>query len=1482
MKFTPRLLGILALLCVSQLVHGQRIFWNEPNNNRIRFGGLTYTTLAAGTNLLSGPTLISNISLDPGYNLIFFTEGSGSTLYQANYNGSGAFERYIFGAMSEGTDIAYSQNAGGVYATIYFEAGGISFIPETTGASQSLNLGTKGNHVFTCITVDDGSERIFFYDLDDDAIGYSSFADDGVVDILSGYGEIVAMDYDDASNRLAFVNTSGQIYLCDGDGSNVDAVTDAANDVSSLVYYSGYNKIYFVSNERIWSVNPDGTGLTSMLTLTGTGVTDLGVEPDETLPTVTSRYPANGQTGITLGETFTLDFTEQIRKSADAAMGSQRWVRIIRTSDSEPMDTIDRDDPRLSFTGGTLTIAGAEYSGSNTDFHILIGNRVVEDMAGNNFVGFTLATQWAFTTGTIVDESKYYSRQSGDWDDLNTWSHVGHGAGDPPVTSLPGTGSDVEIGAGHTVTMTQNETVVGNSEGVVVQAGGTLDMQHFELHVWGDFRIEGTMINGGILSGIWTLSSATLPVFDGLSVGVGGFPDQIASLNCNVVSIAPVVFVDGGTLTTNGFEVCTAPSIPVTPVYSNIKSTSITLSWTSGGGDAFVVMRPAGTPAAQPAYESLYTASAAFGSGGTVGTGNYVVYIGTGNTVNLTGLSATTTYELDMYGFNTTIGGCYSLTNYQTGSFTTCSNIAAPTNPQNGQYCSGDTKQAVIVDDPGSGMTINWYDAATGGNLVPGNGTGGSGRGEVFIPTAASGTFYAETYDGTLGCSSATRTAVTLTMNPALVPGTATGTQSVCAGGDPTAITGGTATGGNGAYTYEWGETTTSGGPYMIVPGVTSANYDPPSGLTQTTYYIRLTRSGSCADKWGNEVTVTVTNPAAIVSPPPNRTVCGSIATGFGVTATGTALTYQWQVDNGSGFTNVNNGGVYSGALTANLAISNTAGLNGFKYQCIVYSSGACPVTTAFGTLTVNPLPAALDQTIQECETIAGSGTANLNLMDYDNLITGGVANSVVWYDDPSYTSAVSTPNNVSATDGRIYYPRVFGPNTCTDDATLTVDIITAPEVTPAPADKPICSGAATALTFTSVPAGATYAWTVTPNASITGASNGSGTNINQVLNNISATRQQMTYTIIPSLGGCDGPAFQQKVFVDPVPTIFNVTGGGIVCEGGAGVAIGLSGSQNGFTYTLLRDGSATGQTAAGTGAALSFPNNLLGGSYTITGTTAANCSAPMNGSATVTLSNGPVGTGTIGGPSQLCLGQEQTFTVTGVTGALTYQWQLPPGVEAVAPSTSASITVVITTEITGATIFATPSNDCGAGTPVQKAIASLPVPGATITGPTESILVNEPAQFGFFSNANISTVRWSFGDGQTSQDHEPTVTYVNAGDYNVDLEVTDVNGCTNTIRHPVTVLPEAALADFVIKNVVTANGDGMNDQLIIENIEQFPDNEVILIDRWGAEVFRTKNYDNSWEFKRGENYLPAGNYVCVLKSGGKTYSRTITVLKQN
>lgn len=105
-------------------------------------------------------------------------------------------------------------------------------------------------------------------------------------------------------------------------------------------------------------------------------------------------------------------------------------------------------------------------------------------------------------------------------------------------------------------------------------------------------------------------------------------------------------------------------------LFSNPTSVSFTATWTNGAGSNHLVMVRAGSAVnASPADGATYTASTTFGSGAEIGTGNYVVYNGTGNTVTITGLSPATTYHVSVFGFNGSAGTQnYKITTPATGS----------------------------------------------------------------------------------------------------------------------------------------------------------------------------------------------------------------------------------------------------------------------------------------------------------------------------------------------------------------------------------------------------------------------------------------------------------------------------------------------------------------------------------------------------------------------------------------------------------------------------------------------------------------------------------------------------------------------------------------------------------------------------------------------------------------------------------------------
>lgn len=115
---------------------------------------------------------------------------------------------------------------------------------------------------------------------------------------------------------------------------------------------------------------------------------------------------------------------------------------------------------------------------------------------------------------------------------------------------------------------------------------------------------------------------------------------------------------------------------------------------------------------------------------------------------------------------------------------------------------------------------------------------------------------------------------------------------------------------------------------------------------------------------------------------------------------------------------------------------------------------------------------------------------------------------------------------------------------------------------------------------------------------------------------------QAGSYTVIatnPASGCTRHMNGSRTITINPLPTLFNVTGGGGICAGSAGLPIGLSGSQTNVSYQLLLNGVSVGVPRNGTGAPFTFGAFTSPGTYTVMAMNAATgCMATMNGAAII------------------------------------------------------------------------------------------------------------------------------------------------------------------------------------------------------------------------------------------------------------------------
>lgn len=101
---------------------------------------------------------------------------------------------------------------------------------------------------------------------------------------------------------------------------------------------------------------------------------------------------------------------------------------------------------------------------------------------------------------------------------------------------------------------------------------------------------------------------------------------------------------------------------------TNNSNTSVTLNWKSGNGNRRIVLVRAGSAITGLPLDTFhYNASSNIASAPQLGSGNFVVYNGTGSSVTITNLTQSTNYYYAVIEYN----GWYTTTNYQTTGYLT-------------------------------------------------------------------------------------------------------------------------------------------------------------------------------------------------------------------------------------------------------------------------------------------------------------------------------------------------------------------------------------------------------------------------------------------------------------------------------------------------------------------------------------------------------------------------------------------------------------------------------------------------------------------------------------------------------------------------------------------------------------------------------------------------------------------------------------------
>jgi gliding motility-associated-like protein len=658
---------------------------------------------------------------------------------------------------------------------------------------------------------------------------------------------------------------------------------------------------------------------------------------------------------------------------------------------------------------------------------------------------------------------------------------------------------------------------------------------------------------------------------------------------------------------------------------------------------------------------------------------------------------------------------------------------------------------------------------------------------------------------------------------------------SVSSGG--TIISGGT--GSNNSVTVRWNSSGTQ---------TVSVNYSSPNGCTApspTVYNVTVnplpipTITGPtpvCVGSSGNVYSTQrgMTNYLWFVSP------SGTITSGGGISDS--TVTVTW-----------NNVGVQT--VSVNYTNSNgCSATDPFAYDLIVNPlpfpslSGPTPVcvNSTGNVYTTQPGMTGYAWSVAPGGTITAGGSA------LDSSIT------ITWISMGIQSVSV----NYASNDG------------CSDTATVVYNVTVNPPTVPTIAgSKRVCVNS-TSNVYTTEAGMTGYNWSVSLGGTVTA---GGGPGDNSVTVTWTDVGAQTVGVIYTNTYGCTLPepvVFNVIVIALPIPALIGPTP---VCVGSINNHYSTQALMSNYSWNISTGGLIT--SGFGTNQVTVNWNNPGNQFISINFITPEGCTALSPNNFPVTVNPFPGQPGIISGPQKHCTGAaEETYSVDTIAFATTYNWQLPPGFLILTGIGTNTITVAIDSSVKTGDIYVYGTNPCGDGLlsqPFHFISQKSPIVDA---GPDMSIPYDSTVQL----NGSISGGSGSYSYSWIPSNLLSVDTILKPGTVRLThdalffITATDLlNWCQNTDSVRVKVYYHEISEDcLVFHNVITPNGDGLNDKWIIDCIDNFPDNKVIIFNIWGNRVNSFDNYDNESQVWKGTTAtgkpLPDGTYyyIFTIKNG--------------
>jgi hypothetical protein len=552
----------------------------------------------------------------------------------------------------------------------------------------------------------------------------------------------------------------------------------------------------------------------------------------------------------------------------------------------------------------------------------------------------------------------------------------------------------------------------------------------------------------------------------------------------------------------------------------------------------------------------------------------------------------------------------------------------------------------------------------------------------------------------------------------------------------------------------------------------------PTGTLTATTTFnvLATNTTTGCSVQLANTATVTVeatpVNPTlASATPTSGSTVCegSTVSATFNAGSGGNGTdSYQYSLDNGESW-NAYTAGNNLIAGTQTIIIQGRRNASVCNTSWSTLATWNVELTPVAASLTKDPNTPAVcsGDVVRATWATHGTGGNGTDTYEYRTSTDGGT-NWTPWttygyVEDGGYYGNDITTTGLTNVEIRA----IRNADYCTP-ATSTVSWTVNPLPTASiSGTTPACQS--TVLTATTNASSPTYQW----------KKDGSDVGTNSSTYTATASG---SYTVVVTDGVtlCSNESSAYAVTIDAMPTQYNVTGGPF-CEG-SNINISLSGSQNGYTYTLKRDAN-TVASQTGDGNSLTFNvNPAQAGTYTIEAVNST-CQNTMNGSVTVN----PAPTANAGADASTCGTTGITLASPTASNYSSVSWS-HNGLGTISDETTLTPTYTPAAGDIGHDVTLTLTVTALAGcVNVQDQMVLTVTPQATANaGSDESICEGSTFTVSTASASNYTSLNWtSNGTGSFTNGTTLTPTYIpgigETGTVTLTLNVIGQNGCNAT-----------------------------------------------------------------------------------------------------